>query len=140
MGGRARRRVYGIDKEFKLYSDDTNPTPRVINRISGERGEGMVKAGEAIRVESGGGMIIAYQKCIRAPRAQEIVERVSPPSSTAFSRRENDAIAGSRFRDGRSRTMGLTSAERSERVRSGKRSEDLVECALNKFAVYKKTH
>lgn len=140
MSTRIRRREYGLEKEFKLYSDDTHVKPRVVNRISGERGEEMVKAKEAIRVESDGGKIIAYQMCIRPPRAQEIVERCPNPTSAAFSRAEVDAIAFSGFRDGRSRTASMSATERAARVRSGRRAEDLVERSMQKLAVYKNTH
>ena len=143
---RNQRDGWPAEKAFGLYSDNRNEIPKIIRRISGEKGEELVRTGRATRIENDEGTaVLAYQmtvRCVPAARQLEraVVLRSSPPSCTAFSRAEIDALAGTKFRDGRSRTTGLSDIERARRVLNGQRDEDLVEAAQNKFAQYPQTH
>lgn len=73
---------------------------------------------------------------------QESAEVSSEASSTAFSFEEVQAIAGSKFRHGRSRTARMTEEQRLRRTnrKTGKAlpAEDIVERAANKLKEWNK--
>ena len=61
----------------------------------------------------------------------------SEPSRAGITSGEMGLIAYQKFSDGRSRTLGLDSRQRDERIRLGLRPEDNVELALAKLEAFR---
>lgn len=136
----ARRRLNRIHTRFQLCSPGGPLGPKVVRLISYNAGEKMVKERKASRIYDprNNERLVGY--LLRVEPAKPVIVRESVPSSAAFSCAEVQAIAGTRFAEGRSRTVGLPERIRVARVSKGLREMDLVEAAQEKLKVYPFVH
>lgn len=133
---RARRRI----EEFFLYEDEATRGSlgwRVTRRISREAGERMLVAGHAVQVHDEHGNMVGYHK-VDAPLARNGVG--ANPMPVVLTAREMDLIAGQFFRHGRSKTAGMSEAQRLSRIDPMTRRllppEDGIERALARLESY----
>ncbi len=129
---------------FDLCSSGVGRPVRVIRRISEEEGNQMVRGFRAVRIPDVG-PLKGFQLCShpgaaahirKALFANRLPEAARATSSAAFSKAEVDAIAGTKFKEGKSKTAGLTDEERAARILKGWRGEDLVETSEAKLKIY----
>jgi hypothetical protein len=135
---------------YRLYERGAGPRGRIVGLISRAKGERMVRSktaqagldwdGETLCFERiGTGAASAVPTFVPARPVLEPSELPIERSSTGFTQPEMNAIAGTNFRYGRSRTSGMTEEQRQSRLdRRGKRlpEEDLVETATNKLRAW----
>jgi len=154
-------------KLYRLYEQGAGPGRRVVKLVTRSQGERMVRSKTAQQGLDWDGVTLCFQLIdTRAsgavPTYQEknkgsfsnlsIDEMPAEISSAAFSQPEMMAIAGTKFRHGRSRTARMSEQQRRARVqriyddgvlRNGStirgikvKPEDLVERATNKFRAW----
>lgn len=143
---------------YRLYEFARSGSPRIVQLITRSKGERMVRKQLADVIADEGGKLLCFQlKASTAPvRAlvmdvsrTSYVKVDSEPSNMAFSQAEMNAIAGTKFKHGRSRTARLSDEQREERAKriyeatlmeTGRGvkvgPEDIVERATKKLEVW----
>jgi len=136
---------------YRLYERGAGQSRRIVALISLAKGECMVRSktaqagldwdGETPCFERIGTSMASAVPTFVLGQGLASVDSDLPfePSSTAFSEPEVQAIAGSRFRHGRSLTVRMTEEQRQNRKdRRGKKlpPEDLTERATNKIKAW----
>jgi hypothetical protein len=138
-----RRRNRSTNEQYLLFNPTSVLGWTVIRRIGFDDGERQVELGVARRVNSDDGRHIGYQRCEPGESTLDVI-KPAIPSSTAFSRAEADAIACSKWRGHRSRTVNLTEEQRMKRMHPVTKrllpAEDFTERALQKMKVYPAVH
>lgn len=117
---------------YKLFSTNTTLGWKVINRISAEKGEEMVRNRMGRQVLNTEKKLIGYQMFDSTLKPVPVITD-SLPSSTVLSRAETEAVVGLR---GESRTAGMGEIQRIKRIAEGRRDMDLVESSCAKFAAF----
>lgn len=132
---------------YRLYGFSTTLQSSIVGLISRKTGERMVRRGlveEGVDLDGATPCFRKLQPERGAKKSVPVVEFAidSDESSAAFSQAEVMAIAGTGFRNGRSRTARMTDEQRAARVnlRTGRKlpAEDIVEKATNKFTQWNK--
>jgi hypothetical protein len=129
---------------YRLYEPGFRGGPRIVGLISREKGERMVRNQTAeTGVDWDGKTLCFFSKAAKqvkplvSTRPSQQIDVSAEASNTAFSRAEVDAIAGTKFRYGGSRTIEMTEEARSNRTHPVTHRvlppEDLIERATNKF-------
>jgi hypothetical protein len=134
-------------KSYRLYEQGAGQSRRIVGLITRAAGERMVRSKTAHAGLDVDGKTLCFERIetssenavptfIAANKPAPIDVEISVEvSSTAFSKAEVQAIAGSNFRHGRSRTARMTDEQRKQRKNKYGRPlapEDLTERALNK--------
>jgi hypothetical protein len=134
-------------KSYRLYEQGVGQSRRIVGLVTRANGERMVRSktaqagldvdGETLcfeRIEASAVNAVPTFIVANKPTTIDVAIPMEV-SSTAFSKAEVQAIAGSNFRHGRSRTARMTEEQRKQRKdKSGRplAPEDLTERALNK--------
>lgn len=114
---------------------------RIVRRISQWAGDSLVRQGKAIR-HDGADSILGYEMVVEKKVAlARTYQTVAAPTTSGpcvcISRAEVEANAGLR---GHSRTVGLSEAQRIERMKRNLPDMDLVESTAEKLRVYRSVH
>lgn len=132
-----RRRGSGRAK-IRVWSAPTGPLRKVdvVRRVSQAEAMELVNARKAEWAHGANGQNVGIQMCREQIPVKVFVVGDSTPSSAAMSRREMDLVAGSNFKEGGSRTVGMPEHRREDRVRRGLKETDAVEAASIKLAMF----
>lgn len=130
----SRHRHHSSSRAFLLFNPNTTLGWSVARRIGVDRGEAMVDAGTAIRVNDGMGKHIGYQL---RPDNEPRRFAASVQSSICITKSELEAAVGLM---GKSATRGLSEEDRLSRVhpltKKALPAEDFIERAEVKVASY----
>jgi hypothetical protein len=119
----------GDANSYRVYEFSDTSTRSIVKLVSRSMGDRMVRKGSAELMLEWDGKTPCYRlipsaKAARKQMWRPRVEAVNPidlvpslESSTAFSQAELLAIAGTKFKHGRSRTARMTEHQKAERVK-----------------------
>lgn len=134
MGTRPRIRASNSDYTLAIFPPDTTLGWRVVGRVSSAVGDKKVANGEWRRVNNELGEHVGYQALATFQTDKDLP---STPSSCSITVRQVELIAGTAFKHGKSRTLGMPEEKKICRrnPKSGRAlpPEDAVELALAKM-------
>lgn len=127
----------------RLYEAAPNGSKRIVRLITQTVGERMVRAGRAERGLDWDGETACYmrQRCARNRNTAAAISPEMQESTSALTLAEVDAIAGTNFKHGKSRTAHLTESQKLSRGEHPMTHrvlppEDLVELATAKLKAW----
>lgn len=132
---------------FRVYEFGANGSRRIVELTSRGRAMRMVRAGVIEEALDWDGVTVYYRRLQPKRRAAAALgmrddgEIVSVPSCAALTRNEVEAVVGTAFKFGKSRTAGMSEEKRTSRMHPVTHrvmaAEDLVELATAKLQAWK---